>query len=588
MKRLLLPLFACLLFLGAFANRASAATLSLTLDRNTAAIGDTFQAILRIESEQDSINAAQATLLYPKDLVEATEISVDDSVFSFWLEHPPKSDSSGKFSFIGGSSNGYKGKSLVVWKATFKVKGSGPIELRLTDSAVTANDGNGTNVLIEVRSAFLASVPKTGTYEAQPALVPTSTLPTTSVLFSGPPVQIRRTPVPADNTPRLPQVEVPLYPNPQEWYNAQENFLVRWELPPDISAVATAYDQNPSTVPSKSEGLFDNKILKAPEDGISYLHVRFRNNVGWGPTLHHRIAVDTTPPSSFTAIIEEGSITDSPTPTVTYRSTDAISAISRYVIRVDAQEPIETTAERVQLPIQSPGVRVIRVEAYDQAGNATEDIERVEILALPSPLFADVDNEVYIGEGGLEVDGSGPASSTILLGVKNASGQLIASQETYTDEQGNWRVVFDFPFVKGTYFVEAFTRDERGATSYVARSRSIVVRERPFLILAGVEITQALFFGTIIFLLLVGFAFGWITRSIQRKRRVSRTIVSERDVVSTLGYVLKETEIILKKYKDDSISKHDAFEVKELLLRLKKRVKKAEDYLLRGMDDISK
>jgi hypothetical protein len=588
MRRTLFFLGLCAGLFFLRAHPASAATLSILLDRNNAAIGDTFTATLRISSPEESINAAQATVSFPKDLVEAVDIDTDGSIFDFWLEKPPASDQTGSFTFIGGSSNGYKGASLFVWKATFRVKGSGPIALQLMDAAVSASDGSGTNILTEVRGAFIASDPKAGLWAPLPEPLATSTSPLGPILIPLPPVQITREPIPASGLPILPRVEIPLYPKPETWYNARENFLVTWELPPDVSDVATAFTQNPGTIPSRSEGLFDNKIFPAPENGISYIHVRFKNALGWGKTLHYRIAVDTVPPAPFKALIEEGPATDNPTPTIVYRTTDPISRIERYLIHVDQQDPVSTLEERYTLPIQLPGTHTVRIEAFDQSGNATEVSLEVDVTPLPSPVLARIDNELFIGEGELEVSGGATPSSTLILSVKNAAGQLMEAKKLVADTEGNWRTVFEFPLVKGTYVIEVFTRDERGATSYVVRSNPFRVRTRPFLVLAGVEITETVFFSTVIFLLLVGFAFGWVTRSLQKQRRVWRTIITQRGVANALDAVLKETGTILKKFKKDSLGEQEAFDTKRLLQRMQKRVKAIQTYLLNEINDLNK
>jgi len=81
---------------------------------------------------------------------------------------------------------------------------------------------------------------------------------------------------------------------------------VNWDLPNDVTAVATEVDQHPDAVPAKSEGLFDNKTFSPLEDGVWYLHVQFKNSIGWGPTLHYRIGIDTAPPLGFSVTSPSG------------------------------------------------------------------------------------------------------------------------------------------------------------------------------------------------------------------------------------------------------------------------------------------
>jgi len=523
-------------FLVMGARPVSAATMSLLLDKNSVAIGDTFTATLRIDSDNVGVNAAQATVLFPKDLVEAVKIDVQDSVFDFWLEHPPQSNNTGQFLFIGGSTNGYNGHALYVWRTTFRVKGSGPIEIRLNDAAVSASDGSGTNILTGVRNAFLTSVPTSETWAALPP--PTSTtavLKPEHLLLPTPPVQIKRTAVSAQTVPAAPRLNVPLYPHPEGWSNVQEHFLVSWDLPSDVTDVATAYDQNPSTNPTGSEGLFDKKVFPSPTHGVQYVHVRFKNAKGWGETTHYRVPLDLFPPSPFTVAVEEGTTTDVPAPTILHHSVDADTRVEGYLIQVDDQPPIMTTQERFTLPLQTPGKHKIRVAAVDQAGNATEAFVELEIIPLPSPAFTEIRDELYVGEGAMDVGGIAGPSSTVVLILKTQAGEVIETKEAVADPFGNWATTFDRPLAKGSYVVEAVIRDARGATSFVVKSRVVNVRERPFLVLAGVAVGQSWFFSTVIFLLVIGFAAGWIAGSKRKQQRSRQTFIPQSGAAGLLN-----------------------------------------------------
>jgi hypothetical protein len=310
-QRLLIPL--CFAGFLLFAGRASAATFDLLTDKTTVNADDTFTLSVTMNTEGVGVNAAEATVSFPTELVEATGVDTSGSVFNFWVVGPSYSNESGRINFLGGSTNGFSGGTLPVVRVRFKVKKAGTIDFTFLDGAITASDGQGTNVLTAMHSATVL-----GAAAPQPK-----------------PTQIVREAVPATVVSTAPKVQIAAYPDETKWYNSLSPFLARWTLPADVTDVSTVLNQQPRTVPQASEGLFDNKLFRVTSDGIWYLHVRFRNNIGWGETLHYRIAVDTVPPAAFDVDVQEGTVTDTPDPKLTFSTNDPISGLSEYVVRVD-------------------------------------------------------------------------------------------------------------------------------------------------------------------------------------------------------------------------------------------------------------
>jgi len=278
-----------------FVFSAHAAILSFSVYKNVVAAGDQFVAEVRVDSEGVGVNVAQATITFPKNLVEVVKINRSDSVFNFWLEEPSYSNDDGTVKFLGGSTNGINGQSLKVLTVIFQAKSVGQADLVFTDAAVTVSDGSGANVLSASKGASV------GISEQRPSGAVT-------------PVQINRTPEQSENRPSKPQISVPLYPDSTRWYNVSGDFLAKWVLPADISDVVAIVDRSQTTEPAVSQGLFDHKEFLALSDGVRYLHVRFKNNVGWGTTGHYRIAIDRVPPKPFSITVDPGLVTDNPTP----------------------------------------------------------------------------------------------------------------------------------------------------------------------------------------------------------------------------------------------------------------------------------
>lgn len=573
-----------LAFVLTSAPKASAAVLNLSVFGESFKIGDELRVDIRIDSEEVGINAAQATLRFSKDVIEAVRLDKTDSVFNFWLEEPSFSNENGQIRFIGGSTIGYTGRSLQVLKIFFKIKGSGFADLVFLEGAVTASDGSGTNVLREMKSARISVLPL---IEPLPLLPPALPLLSPPPVALPTPVPVTRPAVPAAKLPVRPVLEVPLYPGPEKWHNISSNFLVRWELPDDVSDVATAINENPNFSPAKSEGLFDGKIFPALEDGIWYLHVRFRNNIGWGPAAHWRLAIDTAPPLLFRIESAAGFTTDNPVPVINFKTGDNLSGLDYYDIRIGSGDLIVTEEPSYTLPLQAPGKHRLTVRAYDKAGNASEDTVELEILPIASPVITSFTGEIFIGEGGLEVNGTAPVDFSVVVSIKKRDGQLVTTASASPDEKENWRILVDFPFKKGKYFIVALSRDKRGALSLPVVSELFRVRERPLFTIAGVGITQFWFFAGLIAILLAGFAIGWNTSRLAKIQRGRKIFISQRDTAAICGLVKKDVDMALKNYSDQKIDEREAGEMEFLLKRAKENIEKMGKYLIEGIKEIN-
>jgi len=343
---------------------ASAASYNLTADKETFATGDTFNVDVKIESSDVGVNAAQATITFPKDTVQVTGIEKGSSVLDFWLQGPSYSNDTGQVTFIGGSQSGVSGKALEVLRIGFKVKGAGAVGIIFTDGAVTASDGSGTNVLTSMNGLQLTSVTSQ-----------------TAVVIKPP--QIVRPAVEATGLPAKPVVTVPLYPDSTMWYGEISKFIAQWDLPRDVTAVATAVDQQPTFDPTASEGLFNNETFSPLSDGIWYLHVRFKNSVGWGPTTHYRIGIDSAPPLNFAVTSPDGLATVNVAPTILFGTKDQPSGISHYTVLIDGVVATTTTLTKYTLLPQRPAVHSLVVQAVDRAGNMTEGRVSLDILEIP-------------------------------------------------------------------------------------------------------------------------------------------------------------------------------------------------------------
>ena len=104
-------------------------------------IGQEFTIDLKINAANESVNAAQATVKYPTDILTLLSTDKTGSAFNFWVQEPTVSADNGTLSFIGGTTRGISGESLQVIQMKFKTRGAGVATLSVSDAVVTANDG---------------------------------------------------------------------------------------------------------------------------------------------------------------------------------------------------------------------------------------------------------------------------------------------------------------------------------------------------------------------------------------------------------------------------------------------------------------
>lgn len=577
MVKKLLKTFIISLALLAFAPNALAATLNISLTKDNFAIGESFDAVILIDSQGVSINASQTTLQYPTDILEVSSVSKADSIFNFWLTEPTFSNTTGRLNFTAGSASGFSGSSLNILKITFKAKGIGTANVGFTDGAVTLSDGSGTNVLSEMKSAKINVLAK-------------GAVPTVSIIPS--PTQINRSATPAAGAPIKPVITVPMYPSPEKWYNLSSVFLVSWKLPSDITGVATLIDKDPNSRPTASEGLFDNKLFAPLENGIWYLHVRFQNSIGWGSTMHYRLAIDTQPPSGFEISVLEGDITDNPKPTLQFKTSDALSGLKEYQVRTTdgtfIQIPAKDFTDSFQLPLQAPGRRMILVKAVDLAENSAESSIYIETLPIASPIITLITNELFSDQQrGLTVRGTTLPNISVLLRVQKLlgkeRGEIVTKGTASSNENGNWDFTFDQPLRNGQYVVLAESQDERGALSLAIESQEILVKSKPII---QIGIFQLGMGGALIFLLMViagGFGGGiWFYKK-RQGRLTLRVDFAESEITKIFKIIKEDAEGLYQAFKTVTTG-DDEYALK----RLRENIARMEGYLKKGIEKIKK
>ena len=567
-----------------FGHGALAAKFYISPQSGAQALNKTFTVDIKIDSQGDGINAAQAKVIFPADKLEIKTVDKTGSVFGFWPEEPTFSNENGVVDFIGGTVNGVSGASLHILRIVFNAKSVGETPISLDEGAITIDDGTGTNILTEIvganyRISVTVAAPLPAP-EIPSGVQPTLPLPGEPI---PPPVIIEREPELAKGLPEAPNVFVPLYPDPNSWYNITTPFNATWSLPLDITDVSTTIDINPNFQPQKSEKLFDNKIFNSLPEGVSYLHVRFKNKIGWGPAAHYRLAVDTAPPAPFIIESSDGFQTDNPMPLLQFGTSDALSGISHYLVKIGDAEAFEWKNGQLRTPLQSPGTHRVSVKALDLAGNGASMSVNLEILAIGSPAITFTTEKLFFGtEEGVMVRGTALPNIDVRVFIEKEIGGIVAEYLARSNKDGNWDVTIYEPLGIGSYVVLAQARDLRGALSLVVKSDKVVkVKSQPIIKLGAIEIGSG---GSAVILLIIlvgGFGAGyWYFRERQKTLR-ARVAITSRDYAQLYKLINSDIEKLTKDF-----DKMNETEKKFILDRAKENIQKIEKYLLEEVRNI--
>lgn len=148
---------------------AQAALLYLDSDGAEHGLGDTFIVSVRLDNEDECINAAHVEVVYPKDRLRAVDFSRGGSILNLWVEEPKIDTMQGTVSFSGGVPGGYCGRiqgdpalSNILGKVVFTVISAdapkADIDISIA-SRLYLNDGQGTKADVRTKGATFTLAP---------------------------------------------------------------------------------------------------------------------------------------------------------------------------------------------------------------------------------------------------------------------------------------------------------------------------------------------------------------------------------------------------------------------------------------------
>lgn len=374
-----LSIVALAVILFGLAAVVQAASIALSPASGNYGAGQTFTVNVRALPNGSNINAVESSLSFnPANL---TVVSVTKGpAFSLWTTEPTFSNSAGTITFGGGSPTPFTSPSNIL-AITFRTTGEGTGAVTFGDTSILAADGRGTDVFQSAQN---------GSYVVSAATTPTPPPPTTPTAPSTPSNTNTEEAIIFGDPPQPPEIGSQVFLDQNVWYN-ETTGLFTWTLPFDVDAVAIEISDNPDNRPEDNEDVI---LEPAPEefaitadmlqDGVQYVSINFRNQVGWGTPTNRRLQIDTTPPEPFAVNVRAA---NSPTdfPLLNFEAVDLTSGIDFYEMTVADKEPVRISPDEARLGYLlselEDGTYTVRVVAHDMAGNIRESSTAVLITA---------------------------------------------------------------------------------------------------------------------------------------------------------------------------------------------------------------
>ncbi len=462
--------------LSACAHSARAATMQVSPAAGSYQIGDTLRVAVTVSSPLQSINAASGVLSFPTDTLQFLSATKEGSIMTIWAQDPAyaQSGSTGAVSFEGVVPNpGFTGTAGKILNVTFRVKAVGAANLTFSSASVLANDGMGTNVL----TTFAPGVFTLGSSIPVPLPVPTQV---------------------ETGVPQAPKITSPTHSNPAAWYqsNAPE---FSWQLPAGTTGVSILLDKSPSTNPGTlSAGTMAKYTAANLADGTWYLHVRFKNEHGWGAIGHFRFQIDRTTPESFTISQIKKDDPQSPISKFLFAATDKTSGVQSYEIQIDNAYFVPWTDDGSHIYTAGslgPGSHSIAAKAIDGAGNFISASAKFEVVGINAPVITEYPAYLRSGSYLLLKGLTYPNTEVDLYVHKVSEGGFFTSrplvftkedtatedvQKVFSNNRGEFTFISQNKLQSGTYKIWARAVNELGASSNPTPTLTIPVSAGAF------------------------------------------------------------------------------------------------------------
>ena len=335
-------------------NQAHAAILRIEPQRGIFDVGSTFTAGIYIDTEGETINAIETSISYPADKLQIVSPSSGSSIIEIYTTPPRVNNQQGRLDLAGGITGGAQVKAGLVATITFRVNAVGAASLQFLDnSKVLLHNGQGTNVLRDTVGG--------------------------SFTFRLPP-------------PAGPLVSSTTHPEQGKWY-ASRTAILTWPLDSEVTGYSYMLSDSPTSIPDDvSEGLTTQSVYSTLPEGNQFFHIKALRGGVWGGVTHYALSVDTSGPAGFPIEISPGSRTTIHQPYIKFDTTDSLSGLDHFEIKIIPlsikekgatfqEQPLFIEVTSPYLPSSLPfGTYNVIVRAYDKAGNYTDITQRLAVV----------------------------------------------------------------------------------------------------------------------------------------------------------------------------------------------------------------
>lgn len=561
-------------FVSGFTLHAQAASLYFSPTSGSYQVGNTFNVTLLTTSAEQAMNGASGVVGFSQDKLEVVSLSKTGSVISLWVQEPSFSNGAGTINLEGIVLNpGFIGSGGEILNITFKAKAVGMANISFGSGSVLANDGQGTNILSALGNAQ---------FELSVVQLPAAPLPPTAAATATGPA----------GAAAAPQVISKTHPDPNQWYSKTEA-IFDWPLPSGVKAVRLSFDKNPQTTPAVVyTPPIDSKEIKDIEDGVWYFHIQFKNQQGLSQIAHFRVQVDTQPPEPFSITFVDDRETDNPQPTVLFNTTDSLSGISGYKVKIGGSDFFEIKSEEIvahnpyQLPVQASGKHTIIVQAIDMAGNTTIAVQEFEVKPLAAPEIIEYPSQLNQGDV-LVIKGKTLPNVQVTVWLQKEKDEA-QSQTVQSDSVGNFTLIYSERPKNGLYQVWGEVKDSRGAKSLPSSKINLVVERPPVLKMTQAVIDYVMVFGNLLLLLsgmTLAILFVWYRITRWRKRLDKETKEASDRLARAFDALSEEVKSQIIKLDDKSgLSRRE----QQVIKNLQNALDISEKYINKEIEDIKK
>lgn len=331
-----------------------ASTLSIRPVTGSFTVGSVFDVSVLLDTKDKSINVVKLSISFPQDKLQITSPSTGKSIIDTWTASPKFDNATGRVDLEGGIKGGINVSEGLVTTLSFRVKSVGSAILKfLDDSRVLLNDGKGTDDLTQTSNGIFELV------------------------------------LPA---PQGPIVVSETHPSQFIWYS-NRTLVLRWENEDKgVEGYSYMLSDDPTASPDDiSEGKKTSVAYGNLSDGVHYFHIKSLREGKWGGITHFSAKIDSSPPANFPVYMSPSAKTSSRQPVIQFITTDALSGIDHYEIKIIPISPqvaqktdnagqlfIETGTSYIPTALELGDYDVV-VRAYDQANNYKEVTQRLII-----------------------------------------------------------------------------------------------------------------------------------------------------------------------------------------------------------------